>query len=1062
MGLEVVGLNSPGRPSPLEAGFAHLHARSWYSFLRGASSPRALVERAAALGQPAVAVTDWMTVAGAVKLQRAARDHGLNAIVGAEVLVGEHPLVLIAADDGGYATLCRLLTRAHEDRDDPRLPLDALADDNQGLKLLTGGREGRLRSLLEAGRGDEALAWARALASLVPGRAFVELSTHRRPGERRALEGLQALARAARLPALLTNDARLAVPDDQAVHDLLTCVRLGITVHEPHPERPVNGEAHLKGARELRELVFEPAALANAGALARECRVSLLSGEINPPGAIVPAGLAPQRHLEILCEAGLGRYPPEKRAEARRILDKELGVIGQLDLAEFFLVVHEVVSFARARGIRCAGRGSAANSIVAFLLGITAVDPVEYPLMFERFLHAGRKGTPDIDVDFDSSRRAEVIEWIERRFTREHAAMTANVNTYRIRSAVRDAAKALGWPLEVVDAMTRALPQDGSCHKAGEHRAALEAVVSPSPVLDALLEVVPRLHDCPRHLSLHSGGMLLTRGPLWRHTPVQVSANGVKQAVFDKEDAEAMGLVKLDVLGLRALGAIGTALELHEAATGTPIRREVDDPTMDDPSVFEMVRHGETVGLFQVESPGQIALIARHQPRNFAELVAQIALLRPGPLQGGMVHPYVRRKQGLEEPEYPHPSLEGTLKETFGIILYQEQVLGVAHDFAGLTLEESDEFRRLMSRWRDPGEMAGMRESFVSGALRKHRDLDRATAERVFDRVSKFVGYGFPRSHSIAFGRTVYQTAWLRRHHPAAYFAGVLEHHPGMYPRQSLIEEAKRCGVPVLGPSVARSGVRFTLERHDEPGRHPDGLAIRMPLASVKGVGPADAAALALERVARPYEGVEDLYRRARAGRDVLWALARAGAMDGFGPRREVLWQLGVLERRLGPPGPEALPLLDAPALEPAELARLDPLSPAEAAVWDLRAAGATAGPHPLALARADLSAAGAARIAGVDGPTASVAGLVVARQRPPTAHGIVFLTLEDETGRIQCIVYPAVWERLAGVLKRGAVIVRGRVQRERSWRGLTVEWAAPLSVAGGQVAGGQAGSPHA
>ncbi|HEX2863500.1 MAG TPA: DNA polymerase III subunit alpha, partial [Deinococcales bacterium] len=619
------------------------------------------------------------------------------------------------------------------------------------------------------------------------------------------------LARTARLPGLATNDARHATPDDYARYDLLTCIRLGLTVNDQHPDRPVNDRAALISGQEMRERIFDPAARANTLALARECQLDLLPGGITPPGAIIPSGLTAAEHLEGLCRHGLTlRYPRERRKAALAQLEHELDVINHLDLADFFLVVHEVVDFARSRGIRCAGRGSAANSIVAHLLGITAVDPIEQHLLFERFLHAGRRGTPDIDVDFDTSRRDEVIAWMEARFGTDHTAMTANVNTYRARSAVRDTAKALGWSLEVVDDLARALPHSASCRRIPESRDALEAVVGPSPLLDVLIAAASDLHDCPRHLSLHSGGMLLTRGELWRHTPVRTSANGVKQAVFDKEDVEAMGLVKLDVLGLRSLATLSCALTLHETATGFPL--PIDQIPLDDPLVYDLICSGETLTLFQVESPGQMSLIARHQPRTFQDLIAQIALLRPGPLQGGMVNPYVRRARGLEPITFPHDCLRETLADTFGIILYQEQVLEVAHDFAGLTYEESDEFRRLMSKWRDPGEMSGMKDRFVQGALKAHPDVTLETAEAVFFQVSQFVGYGFPRSHAAAFARTVYQTAWLKAYHPAAYLAAVMEHHPGMYPRQSFVLEAQRCGVPVLPPSLERSAARWTLE----------------------------------------------------------------------------------------------------------------------------------------------------------------------------------------------------------------------------------------------------------
>ncbi len=1042
-------------------GFVHLHARSWFSFLHGASSPERLVQAALEHRQAALALTDWMSVAGAVQFQGAAQQAGIRPIIGAEVVLETYPVVLLCASNSGYATLCRLLTRADERRTETRGGFVALADledDREGLFLLTGGREGFLRAKLEAREHHSALTWVQRLSRLMPGRVFVELSSHRRPGEGRTVGQLVQLARTARLPMVASNDARYATRDDFALHDLLTCVRLGITVHEEHEERPVNDEARLKSEAELRKLIWEPTAISNTLEIARECAVDLLPGEITPPGANLPDGVRPDEALEGLCRAALpvrypaARLPQAYRRRALEQLDHELEVISKVALSEFFLVVHEVVAFARSSRIRCAGRGSAANSIVAYLLGITGVDPLEHRLLFERFLHAGRKGTPDIDVDFQSDRRPEVIAWLETRF-KGQTAMTANVNTYRLRGAVRDAAKALGWPLETVDRLFKTLPHHGDPSAIKAHQGSLEAMLGRSPLLDALVEVVSRMDGCPRHLGQHSGGMLLTRGLLTDHTPVFRSANGVKTATFAKDDVEKMGLVKFDVLGLRSLAVISNAVELHEHATGEHL--EVDDLPLDDPRVYELICSGETLALFQVESPGQMALIAKHQPRDFQSLIAQIALLRPGPLQGGMVHPYVRRSRGLEPIIFAHPSLEPILGDTMGIILYQEQVLEVAHGFAGLSLEQADGFRRLMSKWRVPSEMAGMKDKFVQGALETHRDCSREVAEEVFRQVSQFVGYGFPRSHAAAFAKTVYQTAFLKCYHPAAYLAAVMQHHPGMYPLQSFVLEAQRCGVTVLPVSLERSGIGYALERHGGAS------AIRLPLESVGGVGEDDARGILLERLARRFASIEDLYRRVRVKRGVLEALAGAGALDGFGQRREVVWQLGVLEGQYGPPGDQS-PLLETPAVT--DLPDLELLTALEEVAWDHRSVGATTGPHPIAVVRPSLRGIGVTMISrlALEGTgwtmvRATVAGLVIARQRPPTAKGITFITLEDETGRVQCIVHPGVWEKIGIRLKARALVLSGRVTVEGLWRGIVVDQGWAL-----EAVGGQAGMPRA
>ncbi len=1035
-------------PSPDEA-FVHLHARSWYSFLRGASSPKALAERARALGQPALAITDWMTVAGAVQFELATRAVGIKPVFGAEVVLEGAPMVFLCASRAGYSTLCRLLTVANANRERPSLPLLALAEDNEGLFLLTGGRDGRLRQLLESGQNTSALEWVRSLSALMPGRTFVELSMHQRPGEHRLMGRLSNLAKVAGLSAVATNDVRHAARDDFAVHDLLACVRLGITVDDEHEERPVNDGAHLKSGLEMARLVFDPVARANTLAIAQECRLSLLAEHVSPPGAVVPHCETANAYLEGLCRAGLKvRYGRERHKRALEQLEKELGVVGGLDLAEFFLVVREVVEFARVQGIRAAGRGSAANSIIAFALGITQVDPLEHNLVFERFLHVYRQGTPDIDIDFASHRRDEVVRWVEERFE-GHAAMTANVNTYGIRGAVKDAAKALGWPHAVANEMTRNLPHYDRPGRAAEHRAALEAVVGPSALLDALVKVVSRLDGCPRELGVHSGGMLLTRRPITDFTSVQTSSGGIRQAVFDKEDIERLGLVKLDILGLRALSVIEEALVLHERTTGE--RLDVDGLPLDDSETFALVLSGETLGLFQIESPGQKATLAKHQPSSFRDLVAQVALLRPGPIQGNAVHPYIRRSRGLEAVTYPHPSLEPALRDTFGVILYQEQVLQAASAFAGMGLAEADEFRRLTSKFRSRNEMEALRERFVRSAIKTHQDVSSELANTVFDSVSAFSGYGFPRSHAVAFARTAYITAYLKAHQPAAYFAALMQHEPGMYPMQSFVEEARRCGVPTLPPRLEASALGFSLERLT--GR----LAIRMPLESVTGVSANDASSLLLEDAVQPFEDLEDLYRRSRVNRDVLLTLAQAGALERFGARREVVWKLGVLEGQLGPPGGGATPLIEAPVPNLDDLPPLETLTGLETAAWDHRTARATTGPHPMALLRGTLERVGVTPIVRLVAGEAKVAGLVTARQQPGSAKGIIFIELEDETSRVQCIVYPTVWAVLHPKLTQSALLLGGRVQRLGNWRGLVVAQAWSL-----EAIGGRAGLPRA
>ncbi len=1100
--------------------FAQLHCRSWFSFLAGASSPEALAEAAAARGVGALALTDVNGVYGVVRFQRACRAHGIRPVFGAEVTVEEHRLVLLATGEEGFSNLNRLLTEAHQrSREAPAATFTELMDHAEGLHCLTATREGRLWRLVDERRTDAAMRWLHQLHAVFGPRLSIELAHHAHPGDRLRIDRLLRLAERCYVPVIVTGDIRYAQAVDYRRYDLMTCIRLGITVFDDHADRPRNAEAHVRTEEELRRLVPCPAAFDRAAQVAEECTLDLIPGYITPPAASVPPPYSPRTYLHRRCWEGFARRygavapsarrgtrapdpagavvvvrpdAPRSRDELRRRaqeqLKKELAVIAQLDLDEFFLVVHEIVEEARRRGIRCAGRGSAANSIVAYLLGITGVDPIENRLLFERFLHAGRRGTPDIDVDFDSERREEIIAWMEERFGIEQTAMTATLITYRSRSALRDTAKALGWPPEVVNRMSKATPPHWSPNKdLSEYRVRLERIVGPSPLLGVLLERATDLQGAPRHLGLHSGGMILSRKPLWHFSPVQVSANGVNVVQFDKDDVEALGLVKFDVLGLRMLACLSEAVEIGERhACGLP---DVDELPLDDPATYNLMRSSKTLGVFQIESQGQLHLLAQHQPEDFVDIINEIALFRPGPLQSGMVHPFVQRRRGLKPVEYPHPSLEPVLRDTYGVIVFQEQVLEVAHHFAHMSLEEADEFRRLMSKFRDPGEMEGMRARFVSGAVA--HGIDHATATAVFENVAKFVGYGFCRSHAAAFAKTVYQSAYLKTHHPAPFLAAFLQHRPGMYNLMTLEEECRRFGVPVLLPDVNRSGVRYDLERVGGAGAAgrrgiATRLAIRKPLTAIQGMSEEHAKAIAWERLNGPFRTVQDFWERVALDVDLFENVARSGALDALaGDSRRALWEVGLLARRVRP-GSKPSILFEIPAFTADDVPDLPKLTEEDRLAWDYQTHGA-ARVHPMTLVRRTLNDyeirpistcwglgravsggrgtgphVGRGAFAGVpdppsrDGPVVTIAGIAMMRQRPGTANGVLFLTLEDETGFIQCFVYPKVLEALDHVLSQASLIVRGKLQVMGNWRGLVLHHAWPLNG----ILGGYEGHP--
>ncbi|BCM94537.1 error-prone DNA polymerase (plasmid) [Abditibacteriota bacterium] len=1015
----------------------HLHVRSWFSFGAGASSPALLARLAAHHGQSALALTDTCTFAGAVRHARACRFLGLRSLFGASVEVEGSPQVLLCANGEGHANACDLLTTAHRraaergDRKHPHLLLDDLRGHTDGLFCLGGSHESALYQLLDARQWSKARAWAAQLAQLFPGRFFIELVHNEREGDTERLRQLLELAEVLGLPTVATNAVRHATPPEYALFDALTCMRLGLNVAQNHPQRPRNSSAFLCDEKRLLHLGLPLISLANSDAIARECHVDLTPGEVTPPRANVPDGMTATSYLKRLCVEGLKARGLGTSRAAKEQVRREVETVSKLELEEFFLVVREVVAFARSRGIRCSGRGSAANSLIAYLLGITEVDPLRHHLLFERFLHEGRRGMPDIDVDFETHRRAEVIAWMHERWGEEHTAMTANTVTFRLRSAVRDMGKVLGFPLPLLDSVTKYLPHSSARH-ALEFRGELGPLLGDGPALSVLLGLCAALHDgedaCPRHLSLHSGGMVLSRLPLRHISPIQTSANGVRQVQFNKDDVEALGLIKFDVLGLRMLSVITEATQLlQNLGEAAP---DVDALPADDAKTFDLIQRGQTLGVFQIESPGQWNLLARSQPETFDDLVAQVALFRPGPLQGNMVHPYIERRRGWKRVVYPHPCLEPVLRDTYGIILYQEQVLEVAHRFAGMPLQEADDFRRLMSRERDREQMEAMRDKFVQSAVCAHAasspPITPALAHTVFDLLSKFVGYGFCRSHAAAFARTVYQSAYLKAHHPAAYMAGVLEHKPGFFPEHTLLEEARLLGVRVLPPCIHQSGVSYSLERVEG-----EESAIRVPLTQIETLSSDRAARVVLERGQQPFASLDDLFQRVELVPEVWDNLARSGTLATFGTRREVLWHLGRLQKLKSKRASEQLSLNELEL--PRDRVLLEVPTLTQHIVWDFQISHLTTGPHPLALQRAHLERLGAyplSRVFSMNGERkVLVAGSVISRQRPPTAKGFCFLILEDETGRLPTALPPHLYEKFERVLREPMLVVEGRLE---------------------------------
>lgn len=1035
---------------------ALLNVHSYFSLGAGTASPTTLVKRAAELGYRYLALTDDLNVSGAVELFQAAKAHGVRALIGATVPVrvdGEaYPFVLIAASRAGYATLCRLITLAHG-RDERDVPLPALLAHAHDLVLLTGPREGAVARLLAQRRVSELEALLRQLQGAFPERLYLQLFHDRYRWDGRRARVIRRLAQSLGLPVVAAPEVRYAEPADYRLYDALTCARLGVSVQQSHARRPQNACQALPSPEEVQERLPYPEAALNAAWVAESAYFELLPERLVPPKARVPADTTPERYLEERCYTALiQRYEGEAVARARARLEEELATVRALGLAEFFLVAAEVTDYCRRHGILAAGRGSAAASIVCYLLGVTMADPLKHDLLFERFLHTGKTSMPDVDIDISSARRGEVLAWVEERFGADTEAMVCNKITYRLPLAVQDLGRALGLPPELRNRLTKALGRDfrglrpGSAAKA---EVAFREVLGEAPVADAflgLLGAMERKHV--RHLAPHSGGVVLARDPLTHYSPLERSSGGIKLLQLDKDDAEAMGLIKLDLLGLRMLSALERAREEVMRLDGVWLDL-ADLP--DDERVWDLISEGATLGLFQVESPSQQHTSRVMRARDLRALSHQIALIRPGPIQSGTVHPYLRRRQGLEEVTYWHPSLEPILNKTYGVLLFQEDVLRIAVHFAGMSWTQADRFRKKVSGWTELDDIEPDREAFVAGAQR-HVGATREQAERVFEAVKGFQGYGFAESHAWAFALHAYASGWLRVHYPAEYLAAILTEAPGMWSPSTKRQEARAWGVPVLPFDVNASGVHYRVERARVEGGEPV-KAVRPPLCAVQGVSEQTAREVLLERLRHgPYRSVDDAYQRLPLGRDVFEALVRAGAFDRLGGRREALYRVGALanthasgQRTLFSGAPEA--------------PELPPLSLQERYVWDFQTTRfSTLEVHAIDFVRdqlRELDCVPLLRLRRAARKTrVRTAGLVVGKQRPPTAKGFAFFVLEDGPVRAQLIIPPDLWDAHRVLLRDASILVTDAAVEDTGYQ-LTLkalslsELPAPVQVRG-------------
>ena len=1039
--------------------YAELHARSYFSFLDAASAPEELVERAHTLGYRALAVTDVDGLYGVPRAHLEARRLGLSLIVGAELTVAlsdqaaspgpafapSGRLVLLALDAGGYARLSRLLStsRLRHPKGSACARWDEVAHRTHGLALLSGGAGGPIDRALAAGDDAGALAWAARLGEAFGERAHVELTHLLRPGDDARLEALARLARKAGLARVVTQDARYATPDRRPLHDVLRCVRAGTSLDAAGRLLGANGEAHLHTVAELeRRFAGYPDALERTAALAARARFSLDELAYRFPAFPTPPGETAFSQLhEFTMRGARERYRP-LGARAAAQLARELQVIDHLGLAGYFLIVHDIVNFCREQQILCQGRGSAANSAVCYVLGITAVDPVGMELLFERFLSEERREVPDIDLDIAHARREEVIQYVYRRYGRERVAMANEVITYRARSALRDVGKTLGLSPAQVDAVARAHDhhvEGGQITVAGalggDAAARADGLAPNAPVVARLLGLAADLEGFPRHLGIHSGGMVIAHGPLGEVVPLENATMAERTVTqWDKDDLAALGILKIDLLGLGMLTVLDGAFRLIEAHEAQQIDLASIPP--DDPAVYDLICAADTIGVFQIESRAQMTMLPRLRPRTFYDLVIEVAIIRPGPIQGDLVHPYLRRRQGREPVEFAHPSLEPLLRRTLGVPLFQEQGMKLAIVAAGFTPGEADELRRAMGHKRSHEKLRALDEKLLAG-MRAHGLADEA-AKKLRDQLAAFADYGFPESHAASFALLVYASAWLKRHHPAAFTCALLAAQPmGFYAPGTIVADAQRHGVPMLPVCARRSAWTPGLER-----AHGGQLAVRLGLASLQGVGDAARATFTAARQHVPFRSIGDFARRSGLPRAALERLAAADGFAGFGlTRREALWQVTALERA-------PLPLAPTPPIDPAPLAQM---TPHEELVADHIGLGLSLDRHPVGLRRAALDAAGVLRAADLararGGQRAEVAGVVIVRQRPPTAKGMVFITLEDESGLANLVFTPDVYERLRPLARDQLLLVaRGRVERDGGVVNLRVDDLARLA----------------
>ena len=1000
--------------------YAELQVTSNFSFLRGASHPHELVAAAALLGHRAIAITDRNSLAGVVRAHDAAQQTGIRLVVGARLDLDDAPSFLcFPTDRAAYGRLSRLITvgRRRAPNTECRLTFDDLLAHQSGQVLV----------ILPPERPDAAFARTlKELRTRLGGPLYIAVQHLYRGDDMARIAALAAMAEPCSIPLVATNDVHYHAPERRMLQDVLTCIREHCTIDQAGFRLMAHAERHLKTPDEMARLFARwPEALARSVEIAELCRFDLNELRYEYPVDPCPPGLTPQDYLVRESQAGAERhYPKGVPDKVAKQLAHELDLVGRLGYAPYFLTVYDIVRFAKSQEIFCQGRGSAANSAICYCLGITAVDPAQSDLLFERFVSAERDEPPDIDVDFEHERREEVIQYVYRKYGREHAGIAATVITYRRRSAIRDVGKALGLSLDMVGALAESV-WGMSLDEIPEAELRALGLDPEAPRLRLTLKLTSELLNFPRHLSQHVGGFVITESPLCDVVPIANAAMAERTFVeWDKDDLDTLGILKIDVLSLGMLTAIRKGFALIDRHHGR--RLEITTVPPDDSATYDMLCKANSIGVFQVESRAQMSFLPRLKPRRLYDLVIEVAIVRPGPIQGGMVHPYLRRRNGEEKVEFPSAELEEVLGKTLGVPLFQEQAMRIAIVAGGFTPDEADQLRRAMATFRRAGTIHTFRAKMIDGMV--ERGYDRNFAERCFSQIEGFGEYGFPESHAASFALLAYVSAWIKCHYPAAFACALLNSQPmGFYAPAQIVRDAREHGVEIRPVDVNHSEWDCTLE---PAAGSTGGVALRLGFREIKGFAANDAKRLVANR-GNAYADPHALWRRAGIDGAALERLAAADALASMGlQRREALWAL----KGLGEAPPPLFAQDDPLAREPT--VALPAMSLSEAVSADYSTLQLSLKAHPLALLRDRMAARGvtpAAQLAELaNGARVRVAGLVLVRQRPGSAKGVVFATLEDETGVANVIVWPHVFERFRREAMRAALLmVSGKLQRE-------------------------------